>query len=488
MWRRVGPPPFAISPTNRYNRRMAYSSTTSNKNEHVFRDMSVPRALLTFAVPSIISQLVLLAYNLADTYFLGRVGNPYMVAAVSLLLPVYNVCCALANLFGTGGGTLIARLLGAGKPDEAKRVSSFSVVAATVAAAAFALCIFASGDVLLRFLGASDATLGFAKSYAFWVLVVGGIPAVLSITMLNLARNAGLAREASIGASGSGLLNIALDPLFMFVLLPRGNEVAGAAIATALSNTCSVIYFIILFRVSRNKSVLCIIPREGLPSRSSVAAVISVGIPAALTNFLYDLTNIVIDKLSSTHGDIALAAIGIVLKAERLPLNICLGICFGMGPLVAYNFAAGNFTRMKAVFRTAQFWGAVLCAVCIAVYEAAAGAIMRLFIDNAATVALGTSYLRVRCLAPVMMFACFSFVMFFQSIGRGGPALAFAVTRQLVFNIPLLFLLDHFFAMSGIVWTQFIADAITAAISYAVYRHIARNTWESSLAPAGSGT
>ena len=457
---------------------MAYISTSSNKNEHVFRDMSVPRALLTFAVPSIISQLVLLAYNLADTYFLGRVGNPYMVAAVSLMLPVYNVCCAFANLFGTGGGTLIARLLGAGRPDEAKRVSSFSVVAAAVAAAAFALCIFLFDDEILRFLGASDATLEYARGYSFWVLVVGGIPAVLSITMLNLARNAGLAREASIGASGSGLLNIALDPLFMFVLLPQGHEVEGAAVATALSNTCCVVYFIAMFRLRRNQSVLRIIPREGLPCRSSVAAVISVGIPAALTNFLYDLTNIVIDKLSSTHGDIALAAIGIVLKAERLPLNICLGICFGMGPLVGYNYAAHNFKRMKAVFRTAQLSGAALCAVCIVVYEAAAGAIMAAFIDNEQTVALGTSFLRVRCLAPVMMFACFSFVMFFQSIGRAVPALAFAVTRQLVFNIPLLLLLDHFFAMRGIVWTQFIADAITAAISYAVYRKIARNTWE----------
>lgn len=460
-------------------------ANSGNKNEHIFRDMPVAKALFSFAFPAIVSQLVLLAYNLADTYFLGRTANPYMIAAVSLVLPLYNVCIAISNLFGTGGGTLIARLLGAQRHAEAKRVSAFSLAMSLVVSGAFSLAVLAFDEPVLKLLGASSETLAFAKEYVFWILVLGGVPAVVSMTMVNLARNAGLAKEAGIGAACSGILNIALDPLFMFVLLPPGREVAGAAIATFVTNLCTVLYFALLFCKNRDSSVLRMLPRR-FPTSNSVASIISVGVPAALTYFLYDLATIVIDKLTALHGDIALAAIGIVMKAERLPLNICIGICLGMCPLVGYNFAAKNFTRMKKLYGTAQISGLAVAACCIVLYLAFAPQIMAAFIPETETVALGTSFLRVRSLAPVMMFACFNFVMFFQAVGMGRHALAFAVIRQVVFNIPLLFLFDGLFGVMGIVWTQFIADGITALISYTVFRRVARRTWEREMLQAGA--
>lgn len=451
---------------------------TGNKNEYVFRDMPVAKALWTFGLPSIISQVVVLVYNLADTYFLGRVGNPYMVAAVSLVLPVYNICIAFANLFGTGGGTLIARLLGMQNHTEAKKVSSLAVLLSILAGALYALIFFLFQEQILYFLGASADTIAYAEQYSTWVLVVGAVPSVLAITLSSLARNAGLSREAGIGTSCASLLNIALDPLFMFVLLPEGMEVVGAALATMLANVCNVIYFLIIFRKNRAQSVLRVLPREGFPLRSSVAQIFSVGVPSALTTFLYDVTNIVIDKLAATHGDLPLAAIGIVLKAERLPTNICLGLCMGMVPLVGYNYAAGNYDRMKKIHRTTQLHGFAIAAVCLVFYELFAGQIMSLFISDAETVALGTGYLRVRSLAPAMMFACFNYCLFFQGVGMGKHSLALAVLRQLVFNVPLLFLLNSLFGMTGIIWTQFTADACTAILSVFVYRHVARRTWD----------
>lgn len=450
----------------------------TNKNEAVFRDMPVAKALWTFALPSVISQLVLLAYNLADTYFLGRVGNPFMVAAVSLVLPVYNISVAFANLFGTGGGTLIARLLGSQQPDEAKKVSSFSVLMSVLVSALFSLCVLMFQDPLLRLLGASDQTLGYARDYSFWILVVGGVPTVLAITFANILRNAGFSKEAGLGNSTAGLLNIILDPLFMFVIFPPGREVIGAAVATMLSNLLNCCYFISVFIRNRDQSVLRLLLGKGLPSKLSIASIFSTGVPSALTTFLFDACQIVIDKLASGHGDIPLAAIGIVLKAERLPLNIGVGICMGMVPLIGYNYAARNIPRMKSIHRTAQVFGLAVSAVCILVYEVFAGAIMSVFIDNAETVALGTSYLRVRCLATFMMFACFNFVFFFQAVGMGKYSLLLAVVRQLVFNIPMLFLFNHFFGMTGVVWTQLIADTCTALISFAVYKKVGKRTWD----------
>ena len=461
------------------NRTEAVSTPDGEyKNEAVFRDMPAAKALWTFAMPSIATMLVLLLYNLADTYFLGRVGNPYMVAATSLVLPVYNVTIAFANLFGAGGGTLIARLMGRHDPEEAKKVSGFSVVMSVIVSVIFALIMYVFEDPILYFLGASGNTILYARQYTFWVLIIGALPSVLLHSMSNLAKNAGLSKEAGIGNVFSTVMNIILDPVFMFVILPEGMEVVGAAVATLISCIFNALYFIAIFRINRSRSVLRMLPTGGLPRKDSILSIFSVGIPAALSMFLYDLTNIVINKLAAGHGDIPLAAIGIVLKAERLPLNICVGLCMGMVPLVGYSYAAGNYKRMKEIHRTTQLHGCIISVICIVLYEIFAGVIMNVFISDAETVVLGTAYLRVRCLATILMFACFNYTNFFQGVGMGKQALVLSVVRQLVFNIPILLILNSVLGMTGVIWTQFIADGCTAVVSIFVYRATARKTWD----------
>ena len=248
----------------------------------------------------------------------------------------------------------------------------------------------------------------------------------------------------------------------------------GAALATLLSNLVSFVYFIVIYQKVQSKTVLALPRRIERVQKSSMRAIFSVGVPAALSLLLYDLTNIIINKLSASHGDIELAAIGIILKVERLPLNICVGICLAMMPLVAYNFASGNRQRMLAFFRISRRAGLAVAAVCIALYWPLAPQIMRTFIHDEQTVALGTVYLRARCFAPIMMFLCFHMVHYMQALGKGGVSLALAAIRQLGMNIPLLLLLDHFFGMTGIIWTQVTADALTAVISYLIYAHVKR--------------
>ena len=145
-----------------------------------------------------------------------------------------------------------------------------------------------------------------------------------------------------------------------------------------------------------------------------------------------------------------------------------------MMPLVAYNFASGDRQRMLAFFRISRRAGLAVAAVCIALYWPLAPQIMHAFIHDEQTVALGTVYLRARCFAPIMMYLCFHMVHYMQALGKGGVSLALAAIRQLGMNIPLLLLLDHFFGMTGIIWTQVTADALTAAISYLIYAHVKR--------------
>ncbi|MBQ5755056.1 MAG: MATE family efflux transporter [Oscillospiraceae bacterium] len=426
------------------------------------------------AIPTIASQLVTLVYNIADTWFIGRTNNPYMVAASSLVLTVFLISTALANMFGTGGGTLAVRLLGSKDELEARKVASLSLAMAGGAALCFSLLCLLFMNPLLQLLGASSNTIGYARQYLFFVVVLGAVPTILSQTMSTLVRNTGHSKEAGFGLSMGGLLNLVLDPLFMFVLLPDGYQVVGAAVATLLSNCVSFIYFICIYNKLQDSSILEL-PRKLSPiRRDSMRSLFSVGIPAAAGILLFDLTNMVINRLASSHGDLALAAMGIVLKVERLPLNIGIGICLGMVPLVAYNYASRDLKRMETFFVTARRAGLAVALVSVVLYRLAAPYLIRAFIQDPETVRLGTQFLQARCFATPVMFLSFHMVHFMQAVNRGKVSLHLALIRQLCLQIPILLVLNFFFGMSGIVWTQVTADIFNVFTSYYIYRRVKR--------------
>ena len=437
--------------------------------EDIFQNLPVPTALRTMILPSITSQLIVLIYNMADTFYVGQTNNPYMVAAASLILPVFNISLCLAGLAGIGGGSLISRLLGQGQEAEARRVSAFSLYLGALIAALFSVGTAVFMEPLLGLLGAGENTYQYARQYALCVIVLGGVPTVLSNVLANLIRSVGRSREAGAGIILGGLLNIALDPLFMFVLLPRGYEVLGAGIATCLSNCVACGFFVVvLLRMGRGP-VITFSPRAGRPRRESVIAIFTVGIPSAVSTFLFDLDYVIIEKLMVSYHDLALAAIGIVLKVERFPLNVGIGICQGMLPLVAYNYSAGNKQRMEDTVRLARRLGLVIAAVSIVLYELFAVQFTHLFIQDTQTVSMAAQFLRIRVLATPLMFLSFFTVYLFQAFGRGRISLLLGVTRWLGFNIPMLFLLNAVFGMYGIVWSQVTADSLTVLLSFYVY-------------------
>ena len=453
---------------------MASAVNAADKIE-IFERMPVPAALSKMAIPTIVSQLITLIYNMADTWFIGQTNNPYMVAASSLVLTVFLMTTSLANLFGVGGGTLTVRLMGSKQTEEAQKVASLSLTMAAGASLAFSALCFAFMDPMLRLLGASDNTIGYARQYLLFVVVIGCLPTVLSNVMSAMLRNVGFSREAAFGLGMGGLLNVVLDPLFMFVLLPEGYEVMGAAIATMLSNCAVLVYFIFIYRRVRTESVLALPGRVEKISPQSMQALFAVGVPAAMSIFLFDVTNMVINRLASSYGDFQLAAIGIVLKVERLPLNIGVGIGLGMVPLVAYNFASGNRKRMRAFFTAARVSGVTVAVCCVVLYYLCAPWLIRAFIADAETVRYGIQFLQARCFATPFMFLSFNMVHFMQAVGKGKISFYLAVIRQLCLNIPILLIMNRFFGVSGIVWTQMIADCLNVIVSYAIYFRISGN-------------
>ena len=442
---------------------------SSLSKEDIFQNLPIASALRKMILPAVASQLIVLIYNMADTFFVGQTNNPYMVAATSLILPVFNITLCLAGLAGIGGGSLVSRLLGQSQEEEARKVSAFSLYLGFLVAGLFALVIAVFMEPVLELLGAGENTYQYARQYAFCVIVIGGIPTVLSNVLSNLIRSIGRSKEASAGIILGGLLNIGLDPLFMFVLMPDGYEVLGAGIATCASNCIALLYFVVvLLRMGRG-SAITFSPRAGLPCKSSVIAVFAVGIPSAVATLLFDLDYVIIDKLMVSYHDLALAAIGIVLKVERFPLNVGIGICQGMLPLVAYNYAAGNQKRMDDAIRLSRRLGLVVAGISILLYELFALQFSGLFIADEQTVQLASQFLRIRVLATPLMFLSFFTVYLFQAFGKGKISLFLGVTRWLIFNIPMLFLLNAVFGMFGIVWSQVTADILTVLLSFYIY-------------------
>ena len=443
-----------------------------NDKIEIFENKPILQALAIMAIPTIISQLITLVYNIADLWFIGQTDNPYMVAATALVATIFLMATAVANIFGVGGGNLVVRLIGSGQENEAKKVASWSLVIAAVSAVGFSIFCYIFMNPMLYLLGASENTIDYARQYMLFVVVFGALPTVLSNVMSAMLRNVGYSKEAAFGLGLGGILNVVLDPLFMFVIMPDGYEVVGAALATMLSNTIAMIYYICTYRKVQSVTILGI-PRgleKILPdSRKSV---FSVGLPAASSLLLFDVCNMMINMLSSSHGDLELAAMGIVLKVERLPLNVGIGICLGMTPLVAYNYASKNKERMMRFFRSARTAGLLFALICVVLYRIAAPFVIKMFISDGGTVQLGTEFLRARCFATPFMFLSFHMVHFMQAIGEGKISFYLPVIRQLCLNIPMLLLLNAIFGMTGIVWTQLSADIINVMISYMIYSKV----------------
>ena len=461
---------------------MARQENKLSKDE-LFSRAPVLEALAAMAVPTIISQLINLIYNMVDAFFIGRTGNTYMMAATTITLTMVMLNVAFSNLFGVGGGSLVARLMGRKERDHARQVSAFSAYGAMLLAITYSILVGLFLDPVLRLLGASDATIGFARQYAMIVIVIGSLPSILSLTLAHLLRNAGHSVEASMGLSMGGVLNMALDPLFMFVILPRGQEVVGAAIATTLSNVIACVYLLRAYKIASARAPLSLAPKDALALQKNFKRdIFSVGVPSAMLTGLFDLANICLNVLSAAHSDLVLAGMGIVMKVERLPNAVNVGLSQGMMPIVAYNYAARNHERMNEVIRKTRYIGLIFAGGCILLFQVFATPISRVFLSTSGsdadtairTVAYAAAFLRIRCLASPVQFINYNTSFCMQGMGKGRATLLHATVRQLGFYIPIMFLMDKAFGTTGLASALVISESISAVFALWLLRRVKR--------------
>ena len=433
----------------------------------VFESAPIPAAVMTLAVPTIITQLINIIYNFADTWYVGGTGSAAMVAALSVSMPVFILMAAIANLFGIGGASVISRALGRKDPRYARKAFSFCFYGGLFCAVLFALLILVFRSRLIPVIGGDESSFQYIYDYMFWTMIVGSIPTVGNVLCGHLVRSVGAAKEAGFGMSLGGVLNIILDPLFMFVILPPGNEVTGAAIATCLSNTAAMAYFLFYLYKHKDHPVLSLSPSDFSVSEGIPGNVVSIGVPAALATTMAMLSNIAANYLVSEYGSAAVAGMGVAKKINMLAFNTTMGLTQGVLPLLGYNYGARNFNRLK---KSILFTGiTALCfnLICTLVFRTFAPGLVAFFIAEEASVSFGSAFLRVIALATPLASIVYLTNTVFQASGRRFSSFLLSILRKGCMDIPLMFLFKSLIGMYGIVWATPTAEI--GSILVAVY-------------------
>ena len=429
--------------------------------------MPIPRAVAKLAVPTILSSLVTVLYNLADTYFVGMLNNSVQNAAVTLAAPLILAFNAVNNLFGVGSSSMMSRALGSRDYETVHRSSAFGFYCSIFCGLLFSLLYVIFQPFVLTILGADATTAEATAGYLRWTVACGAAPTILNVVMAYLVRAEGAALHASIGTMSGCILNIILDPVF---ILPWGLNMGaeGAGLATFLSNCVACGYFFVLLYVKRENTHVCIKPSMFCLKRKIVLGVCGVGIPASIQNLLNVTGMTVLNNFTSSYGSDAVAAMGITQKINMVPMQIAMGLSQGIMPLISYNYASGNTPRMKKTLTFAAKISLTALVIVAAGYYVGAGALVRMFMQDSTIVAYGTRFLRGFCLG--LPFLCMDFlaVGVFQAVGLGKNAFIFAILRKVVLEIPALIILNALFPLYGLAYAQFAAELVLAAAAVVV--------------------
>lgn len=444
---------------------------TAEERIRLFENIPVGEAVRRQVVPAVISQMIALIYNLADTYFVGLLNAPAETAAVTVAYAPFLMLTAIANLFGVGGAGALSRALGVHDERAAGKISSLSFWCGLLAAGAYSLFFFLLSAPILHLAGATEETMHAASGYTRWVIILGGIPSALSILLSNLVRAEGNAKTASFGVSLGGMLNILLDPFF---ILPQFFELGavGAGLATALSNSVSMLYLLSFVLRKKNGSVITISAKQLHRSGKYLRTILTIGIPSALQ---YGLTVVAVAaqaKFVSEYPTQAVAALGITKKLDQLPLYFSIGVSAGLLPLLAYHHSAGNQQRRRDSFRIGIMISLLFSLFCLIVYEAFAPQLASLFIQDAITVKYAASFLRSMVTAMPLMSVCYPMIIQFQAMKRTKESLVCSVLRKGVLDIPLLFLMGSFYPLYGLMWVQPIVDAVSLIVCILFYQNL----------------
>ena len=432
----------------------------------LFESASVPKAYMKLALPVVLSMMVSLVYNMVDTYFIALTGKQELVAGVSLAAPIFTMMIAFGDIFGLGGSSLISRLFGEKREEEAKRASAFCLWAAIGFGIFVTIVLLVFRTPILKLLGTDAATFEYAGEYYTWI-AVGAASIILGLVPSNILRTEGLAMQAMAGSILGSIVNIILDPVFIFGL---GQGAAGAAMATVIGNVIADVYYI--YVMNKKAKRLSVSLKEIKIPGTMIRDILVIGIPASITNLMQSIMIMITNHYLIAYGTDKVAAMGIALKANMISAFILVGFAFGGQPLVGYNYGARNKKRLKEILRFAYLFEAGLALVFTISISVFAPAIIKIFMNQSDIITNGAMMLRFQQLGMVFMAVTLVSTCVCQSVGSAAGAFALSISRQGVLYAISLMVLNAIFGYTGIIATQACADVLTAVIALAIIRKV----------------
>lgn len=437
-----------------------------NKKIQLLGSVPIPKALIALGLPTMTGMLINALYNLADTYFVGGLGTDQM-GAVTLAFPLGQIIVGLGLLFGNGAAAYLSRLLGKGDKETGNRVASTALYSSVaIGALAIIISLFFLKPILKQ-LGAIESVMPYALTYTT-IYIAFSIFTVFNVTMNNIVSSEGAARTAMYALLCGAVLNVILDPILIYVC---DLGVAGAAVATALSQVLStIIYLIYIFR---KKSIFTFRIHEYHPSDGVMKEILKVGIPTMLFQILTSFSIAMINHTATEYGKSALAAMGPVTKIMTVGTLIVYGFLKGFQPIAGFSYGAGKYDRLHEAIRIAILWSTAFCVIYGLIAIIFSRNIIALFTkSDLEMIHIGSKALRANGLS-FMFFGFYTVYSFlFLVMGKAKEGAFLGACRQGICFLPCILILPALLNLDGILIAQPVADVLAAIITVFMARHL----------------
>lgn len=438
----------------------------------LFEKAPIPKAYMKMALPVVMGMVVTLIYNLVDTYFISLTGDINLIGGISICAPIFTLLLAIGDIFGIGGSSVISRILGAHDYDNARKKSTFCFYASIVTGLVFTVVMLVFQDNILTLLGASSYTYGYARQYYTW-LIYGSTFVIFSLVPSNLLRAEGMALESMIGSVIGTVINIILDPVFIFGL---GFGAAGAAMATVIGYISTCTFFVVC--IGRKCKVLSMNISNLSVDVTTLMSVLAIGLPSSITNLMQTIGITLTNRFLKPFGDTQIAIMGIDLKIVNIALLVIVGLAFGGQPLIGYTYGAGLKERFKKImsFGMAVTGGTGLAFLVILTLFSRP--LISLFLSDASMIEQGRIMLFLQLLGAPLMGVCLTVICTFQATGKAIGAFILSACRQGIVFLPVIFLLSKVLGFQGVLLSQFVSDVITTVVAFSLLKVYSQKFWK----------
>lgn len=433
----------------------------------VFEEQNISKAIMRMGLPAMLGQLTTLIYNIADTFFVSLTKEPAMIAAVTLCTPILLIIMSVASVFGMGGNSVIARLLGEEKNKEVRSTLNFCLYAMAIAGIVILLAGFLFMEPIARISGADAENMAYTCDYLKYIFI--GAPfIILSNGLVHLFRSLGFIKESTIGLALGNSVNIIFDFVFI-VLLDRGT--AGAALATSFGFFCSTVYYLVCMIQARRKGnyLVSLSVKDFAPSKKMVRSVVSIGIPGALITVLLSVSNIILNNYIGLYGSNAVASYGIAYKVDMVPIMLSVGLLQGVAPLAGYYYGAGKKERMAQTVKTSTIYGILLGAVFLAVFWLFGTKLASVFLHDKQLIHQTGYFISILGLSAPMLGIINMVTSYFQALGFAVKSLLITIMRNVVLFIPAVVILNNLWKLDGVIAAQPVVETALAIICIVMY-------------------